>query len=37
MSLSAIVSMIVILTLIIGGFVFFLAKAVQREKSDHKK
>ena len=34
MTTSTIVSMIIILTIIVGGFVFFLSKALKKEK-DH--
>ncbi|MEM6525355.1 MAG: MetS family NSS transporter small subunit [Bacteroidota bacterium] len=32
MSASAILSMILILGLVVGGFVFFLVKAIKKEK-----
>lgn len=37
MGISTIFSMIIILTLVVGGFIFFLMKAIKSEKSDHKK
>ncbi|NQZ75078.1 MAG: MetS family NSS transporter small subunit [Ekhidna sp.] len=33
MSLSAIVSMIIILSIVVGGFVYFLTRAIKKEKS----
>lgn len=33
MSTGAIISMIVILTTVVGGFVYFLTKAIRKEKS----
>lgn len=35
MSTSAIISMIVILTIVIGGFMYFLTKAIKKEKEEH--
>ena len=32
MSVSSIVSMLVIIGIIVGGFVYFLSKAIQKEK-----
>ena len=32
MSTAAIISMIVILTIVVGGFIFFLTKAIKKEK-----
>lgn len=32
MSAGAIISMVIILTIIVGGFVFFLYKAIKNEK-----
>jgi preprotein translocase subunit YajC len=34
MSTSTIISMIVILTIIIGGFLYFLTKAIRKEKQN---
>lgn len=34
MSTSAIIGMIVILTTIMGGFIFFLTKAIRKEKQN---
>ncbi|MFK7953525.1 MAG: MetS family NSS transporter small subunit [Ekhidna sp.] len=34
MSTSAIISMIVILTIVVGGFLFFLTKAIRKEKQN---
>jgi len=33
MSIGAIVSMILILTTIVGGFIFFLTKAIKKERN----
>lgn len=33
MTTTTIISMIVILTIIVGGFVYFLSKAIRKEKS----
>ena len=33
MSTSAIISMIIILTVVVGGFVYFLSKAIRKEKN----
>ncbi len=33
MSLGAILSMILILTIIIGGFIFFLSEAIKNERN----
>jgi len=33
MSLEAIIGMLLILSIIVGGFVFFLIKAIKKEKS----
>ena len=32
MSTGAIISMIVILTIVVGGFIYFLTKAIKKEK-----
>lgn len=34
MSLSSIISMLVILTIIVGGFIYFLTRAIKNEKSN---
>lgn len=33
MSTSAIISMIIILAIVMGGFVFFLTKAIKKERN----
>jgi len=33
MTTSTIISMIVILTIVVGGFLFFLSKALKKEKN----
>jgi len=33
MSSSAIISMIVILTIVVGGFIYFLMKAIKKERN----
>ncbi len=33
MSTGAIVSMIIILTIVVGGFIFFLTKAIKKERN----
>lgn len=35
MSIGAIVSMIIILTIIVGGFVYFLSKAIKKERNSN--
>lgn len=35
MTTSTIVSMIVILTIIVGGFIYFLSKALKKEKQEN--
>ena len=35
MSTGAIVSMIIILTIVIGGFVYFLTKAIKKERNSN--
>ncbi|MEO9485569.1 MAG: MetS family NSS transporter small subunit [Ekhidna sp.] len=34
MSTSAIISMIVILTVVVGGFMYFLTRAIRKEKDE---
>lgn len=33
MSTSTIISMIVILTIVVGGFIYFLTKAIRKERN----
>lgn len=33
MSTGAIISMVVILTIVVGGFIYFLTRAIKKEKS----
>lgn len=33
MSISALISMILILTLVVGGFIYFLLKAIKKEQN----
>ncbi|MEM0941750.1 MAG: MetS family NSS transporter small subunit [Bacteroidota bacterium] len=33
MSMGAIVSMAIILTVVVGGFIFFLVKAIRKERN----
>ena len=35
MSTSAIISMFVILTIIVGGFIYFLSKAIKKERNSN--
>ena len=35
MSIGAIISMIIILTIVVGGFVYFLSKAIKKERSSN--
>lgn len=35
MSIGAIISMIIILTIVVGGFVYFLSKAIKKERNSN--
>ena len=35
MTISTIISMIVILTIIMGGFIYYLSKAIKKEKDSN--
>lgn len=35
MSIDAVISMFVILTIIVGGFIFFLTKAIKNERKSN--